>query len=301
MIDQDREAGPSAPPRPPSSRHPRMMRGGPLAASVLTHALVFGLAALATFLPGSKPQKKPPPPAVPVVVVTPPPTQASPPPRKAEGDLPVRAKPTPTPQPTATPTPRPTPTPSPRATPTPRPTPKATPTPTPEQRQFKTMRQIPYFKDMTDEELRKQKLPPGMTDWSEVIEMGKELDGLNWLFLPPETNKPPAEGEPQTAPVPQARPTPYEEVDPDGMHTLVFQQDDQIFTARWQEGDENVVVTYEDAPPPGASPSPSPSPEATPDPARTFEVPYVEDRETLIADILTGYIESLFNAPSPSP
>jgi hypothetical protein len=68
--------------------------------------------------------------------------------------------------------------------------------------EFQVMRSIPYFSTMSDEELREQRIPPGMHSWGEVTVMGKRLDGLNWLFLPPETGP--------------AR------VDADGVHPLRF-------------------------------------------------------------------------------
>ena len=302
MLGQDQDNQTSTSPvesvSPPSARHPRRLGAWPIGLSLLTHGVALGavVAAIALQPAGKRKQAPPPPTPVPVVIVTPPAATPKPLP-KAPGDLLVKASPTPTP--TATPTPKPSPTPTPRATPkatpTPRPTPKPTPKVSKEQRQFAQMRKIPYFSKMTDAELRKQKLPPGMKSWDEVMEMGEKLDGLNWLFLPPETGKPPSDAPRSAVPtaassaVPSAMPSPVESVDPEGNHALTFSMEQQVFVVRWKDGDEKAQVSYkpENAPPD--------------EPEKTFEVPYSADREKFLADIYSGYIEALFNPPSPQP
>lgn len=139
------------------------------------------------------------------VEIIPVPASPTPTPRprpRARGDLLVPASPLPTPALTPTPTPRPSPsaTPSPRPSTKPTPAPKRTPTPRPslapnEAEKFAKMRRIPYFAKMSDEQLRKMPLPPGLKDWGEVQGLNQQLDGLQWLFLPPETG-------PATAAVP---------------------------------------------------------------------------------------------------
>lgn len=309
--EQDQEQTPAtpvaqgaAPILRPSARYPRRLGAWPLGASLLTHGLVVGIVAiaLATAPAGKKRQAPPPPPPpVPVAILTPPPAATPKPLPPAQGDIPVKATPKPTPKPTPTPmaTPRPSPTPAPsatpKATPKPKPTPKPSPTLTKEQKQFKTMRKIPYFAKMSDAELRKQKLPPGMTSWDEVIEMGEKLDGLDWLFLPPETGKAPASGAPQpniptASPVPSAMPSPVESVDPEGNHSLTFALEDKTtFLVTWKDGDEKATVVYK---PENAKPD---------EPERTFQVPYSADRDKFMADIQSGYFEALFNPPSPQP
>jgi hypothetical protein len=285
---------------PPSARHPRRLGAAPVGMSFLAHGLTVGAVALVlAFQPAGKRKQAPPPVPVPVVIVTPAPASTPKPLPKAVGDLLVKASPTPVPTPSATPTPKPSPSATPKAKPTPKATPKPTPKPTPkvskEQAQFKQMRKIPYFSKMSDAELRKQKLPPGMKSWDEVMEMGKKLDGLNWLFLPPETGKPPSGAPganvPTAAPseVPSAMPSPVESVDPEGNHSLTFAMEKTVFLVNWKDGDEKATVLYK----------PEDAPED--EPQKTFQVPYSADREKFMADIYNGYVEALFNPPSPNP
>lgn len=292
-----------------------------MAGSLGFHLLV---AVLFVALAASHPRAVPPPPRltgspVPVVVMTP--LASAKPLPKPTGDLLVKASPTPTPTPvpTATPTPlatpRPSPSPSPRpsARPSPRPTPKPTPRPTPrpkatptptsakakaeEQRKFKNMRKFfSYFKDMSDEQLRKQPLPHGLKSWDDVVGIATMLDALP-NFVPPPTNVSPEPGaspavsrSPEGSPSPQ--PSPLEFDEPDGRHALAFQVENNVVTARWKPGDARAIVTFrpKDAPPE--------------DLGVTFDVAYDPDRKKYLDNILQGYLKALaeYNAHhSPLP
>ncbi|HEY9721131.1 MAG TPA: hypothetical protein V6D47_03910 [Oscillatoriaceae cyanobacterium] len=263
--------------------------------SLLVHALVAAVAiAVVARHIGPMPHQAPTP--VPILVVTPKPVKPSPLP-SVRGNLPVPAKPTPTPQPSPTPTPTPKPSPSPVSKPTPKPTPK--PKLSKEQEQFRIMRQIPYFKHMTDAQLRRQKLPPGLKQWSDVAKMDKKLDALPWLAIAPPTGQ--ETPTPATnAAVPSAVPSPLESV-LNGQHTLSFSAQGTEFVATWNDGDKLVNVSAGVA---VATSTVSPAPS----PAATFTVPYTPQRDQLLQAILAAYLQQLFGAtgtasplPSPSP
>jgi hypothetical protein len=293
----------------------RRLHGRSLAGSFGLH---LALLALIVAVQGVGPAKRPKPTPIPIVLTTPAPS-ASPKPRpRAVGDLPVRRSPAPTPSPTPTPRPTPTPsaspTPAPTPRPTPKPTPKASPTPNAEKRKFEQMRKIPYFSKMTDEQLRKQPLPPGIKDWGEVTEMGKRLDGLEWLFIPPETGErgqrspepsarptaaataPPsprpaptteASGPPGASPSPL--PSPTIEKTEGGVNVMAFQVETTVFTVTWGDTDERAVVVFK----------PEDAPEE--DPGRTFEVPIDRDQAAFLRAVLDAWQEALKASPSPGP
>lgn len=178
------------------------------------------------------------------------------------------------------------------------------------------MKKIPYFSKMSEEQLRKQPMPPGFKDWGQVLEMGKKLDGLEWLFLPPETgdnggaSTPPAKPSPGGSAPPQAtaRPTtrpgtPAPEASPGaspsplpspqiekteaGLNAMRFQVEKTVFTVTWGDDAKNAVVEFrpEDAP--------------EDEPGRTFEVPVEQDLTKFLQDILAGWTKALEASPSP--
>lgn len=308
-------------PRGPRIR-PRLVHRRAVAGSFGFHG---GLVAVFLILGGMGTPKKPVPAIIPLVLTPPSPT-ASPKPRpKAVGDLPVkRATPEPTPQPTPTPTPTPKPSASPTPMSTPRPRPTATPTPKPtprpkrtaspeEKKKFEQMRKIPYFSKMTEEQMRKQPIPPGFKDWGQVMEMGKKLDGLEWLFMPPETGGDLVKKSPKPSKAPSAPPTPASapptpigaltpapsaspttlpspevSTDPDGTNVMRFQVEKTVFTVTWKVLDDVAVVTFkpEDAP--------------TDEPGRTYEVVWDDDRQKLLQAILAGWAKAVSESPNPT-
>lgn len=305
----------------------RRLHARSLAGSVGVHV---GVLLLLVWASGLGPTKPPPRPPIPIVLLTPAPKVTPKPRPKAIGDLPVRATPAPTPQPTPTPTPKPSPTPTPKASPkptpkpTPRPTPRPTPKPTPtpkaqpsvspaERKKFEEMRKIPYFSKMTEEQLRKQPLPPGFKDWGQVGEMGKKLDGLQWLFLPPETGTPgqespaPASAAPSRRPhvalpvvrrspspgaspegSPSPLPSPLVEKTDAGVNVMRFQVETTVFTVTWGDAAENAVVEFK----------PEDAPEDQP--GRTFEVPVDVDQAKFLQAVLDGWTKALEESPAPS-
>lgn len=296
----------------------RRLHARSLAGSVGVH---LGLLALLAWASGLGPTKPPPRPPVPIVVLTPAPKVTPKPRPRAVGDLAVRATPAPTPQPTPTPTPtpKPTPTPTPKASPrpTPRPTPKPTPRPTPkptptpkaqpsvspaERKKFEEMRKIPYFSKMTEEQLRKQPLPPGFKDWGQVNEMGKQLDGLQWLFLPPETGTPgapspapsptqatPAPASPAPTGSPSPLPSPLVEKTEAGVNVMRFQVEQTVFTVTWGDDAEHAVVEFK------------PEDQPADQPGRIFEVPLDQDQQKFLQAVLDGWAKALEESPPPSP
>lgn len=313
---------PPAPTRPalPSVRQRARQRlGGPYAGSVGVHVALAALVAfLATGRPASQPRPRPMPSNIPIVILTPMPT-GQPLPRPT-GDLLVKSKATPSPVPSPTPmaTPRPTPTPTPRPTPrpsvkpaaTPRPTPKpspvatAKPTPRPsktpdakaraeEQRKFSNMRKVfDYYKDMTDEQLRKQPLPPGVKNWDDVVGIANALNMLP-SFVPPPTNVTPG---PDATPAPAGSPSPlpsplaYEEAD--GVHAWALKVNDDVITIRHKDGDAKAHVTFKAS---------TAKPE---EPGTTFDLDWTEDLDQLVKATLQAYVEELAKkgaSPSPGP
>lgn len=55
-----------------------------------------------------------------------------------------------------------------------------------EQALFKRLRAVPYFAPMTDEQLRRQPLPPGFKNWQEFLKTNDAMNsGLNWVLVAP--------------------------------------------------------------------------------------------------------------------
>ncbi len=295
--------------------------------SVGLHLAILGLL---IWTSGLGPTTRPPKPPIPITLLTPQPKVTPRPRPRAVGDLAVRATPAPTPSPTPQPTPTPRPTPTPKASPTPKPTPRPTPRPTPkptptptgaprptpaERKKFEQMKKIPYFSKMSEEQLRKQPIPPGFKDWGQVLEMGRKLDGLQWLFLPPETGEsggastPPiqpspastaaaatprptaAPGTPGPAGSPGASPSPLpspsiEKTDA-GVNVMRFQVEKTVFVVTWGDDAENAVIEFK----------PEDAPEDQP--GRTFEVPVEKDLAKFLQDILAGWAKALEASPPP--
>lgn len=219
------------------------------------------------------------------------------------GDLPVRARQTPTPQPSARTSPKPQVTPTPTKRVTSRPTRRVWATPIPsirpvvpavneaERAEFQVMRSIPYFARMSDDELRQQRIPPGMRSWQEVVLMGKRLDALNWLFLPPETvrrsdvSPAPASPLPSNL-IPENWPSPIASRDPDGSETVRFAVTEGWLVARWQAGASVVTVSLEIA--------------NADTPRVVYEVPLGEDVTQLAEAIARGYLQAI-TSPAPTP
>ncbi|MEB3197618.1 MAG: hypothetical protein VKP62_10490 [Candidatus Sericytochromatia bacterium] len=304
------EMGPERPSRAARLRHPLAISRRAALGSLVLH----GATLLVLTLGGGLPVLKPVPVVIPVAIVAPQPTPTPRPRPRAQGDLPVRPRHTPAPTPTPTPRPTPMAKPSPRpsATPTPRPTMRPTTLPTPpatrrEAEQFAKMRRIPYFAKMTDAQLRQFPMPPGLKDWGEVERIGKQLDGLQWLFLPPETGiaaSPDAHAStalwapdvPGVSPLPW--PSPQVSTDPDGQELWAFQVQDVRFTVLHAKAAVDVEVRPERAATetladPAASPTFVPAGEA-------FQVPWQSDLRAQMQGILGAWFLRQ-QAPSPSP
>ncbi|MDB5097636.1 MAG: hypothetical protein JWM80_2057 [Cyanobacteria bacterium RYN_339] len=312
---------PARPALPSVLRHGRRSVAGPFAGSAGVHLALAGLlVALASTHPASQPRPRPIPSNIPIVIMTPMPTGQPLP--KPTGDLLVRAKETPTPAPSATPTPQPsrtplaTPKPTPKPTavptarpsakptakPTPKPTPKPAKSPTPKQlaeekRQHKNMRKVfDYYKDMTDDQLRKQPLPPGVKSWDDMPGIAMALNLLP-NFVPPPTNVTPApdatpgaSATPSASATPGARPSPLEFDEPDDVHAMLMGVKENMLTIRHKDGEAKARVTYKAI---AAKPE---------EPGKSFEVDWTDDRDQLVDAVLKAYVEELAkNGASPSP
>jgi hypothetical protein len=114
------------------------------------------------------------------------------------------------------------------------------------------MRRIPYFAQMSDEQLRKMPLPPGLKDWGEVQGLNQQLDGLQWLSLPPETG-------PATTPAPAPSmwdpgiqgfepipvPSPIFSTGPDGARISQVIMAERLFTITHRSGEEDAEVEHQ--------------------------------------------------------
>lgn len=149
------------------------MRAGSLGASLLTHALILG----AFVLPGGGRAHLPPPSKVPPQLVLielaklqtklPTPDQGTIRYPKKKKKLPVKVA----------------------EKPEIKPTPKPQPTPDPNHKIFDELRRNKQFANLTDEQIRKMPLPPGMKDWKDVLAMTQSLDKLDWTQAPPDTGE----------------------------------------------------------------------------------------------------------------
>jgi len=53
-------------------------------------------------------------------------------------------------------------------------------------KKIQILRKNPYFKDWSDDRIKKLELPPGMKDWDEVEKLTNYLDNqYNWIYTPP--------------------------------------------------------------------------------------------------------------------
>jgi hypothetical protein len=155
--------------------------------------------------------------------------------------------------PKAKPAPRPTP-----VAAKPKPTPKPTPTPTPKQQDkehatFEALRKYKEYAGLTDEQIRKMPLPPGMKDWKSVLAMTQELDKLDWTQPPPDTGdkadkKVSGGGFFGWAPSGLGQTSEYmggparEQVD--GKWRYAFQYFGTVLVAEWTEGAATAKVAY---------------------------------------------------------
>jgi outer membrane biosynthesis protein TonB len=171
----------------------RSQRLWPLAWSVFLHLTAVGVLLMIPNAPLSPrpagtriqvslvdpPIKRPPAKPAEPTPPKPPPPKPDPKPETAPAPKPVARKPvTRAPVRTAQ---RPQPRPS---RPVVRPTPRPTPTPKPDQ--VAILRKYPAFKDLTDKELRKLQLPPGLKSWAEFAKLATDI-GLFHTEAPPPT------------------------------------------------------------------------------------------------------------------
>ncbi|MBO9541881.1 hypothetical protein J7643_14935 [bacterium] len=210
-------------------------------------------------------------------------------------------KPTPTPKPAATPkvAAKPTPAPAkvatkPKPAPTPRPTPSAKPVDK-DHATFEALRQYKEYAGLTDEQIRKMPLPPGMKDWKSVLAMTKELDKLDWTQPPPDTGdktkKVSGGGFFGWAPSGLGQSTEYmggparEQVD--GKWRYAFQYFGAVMVAEWVEGADVAKVAYY---PYGQKP----------DESKTFEISVKPKDEDMSAEMIAQYtLISMGQAPMP--
>lgn len=337
---------------PPSQRWRQRRGRSGVGASVGGHAALGGLLmALLIVAGGPKGEEvKPPlppgatptPTPIPVVWVDPT-APATPEPPAPPGDFPVpqsalpsalssvELSPAPSPEPSSAPSEAPSLPPPAMATPRPLPTlrplppvatlpplrplprPRATPArPSPEQRQFATMRRFKYFEDMSDEELRRQPLPPGVSNWEELPKVVGKLNGINWLFLPrqtanrmdgtgsgpnlvptqPEGMASGASAQPELpATMAEIEPgKPYEELSPEGQHLMVVREGQVFLFASWKTGEADMRVRYR---PEGSKPE---------DPERAFTAKVAPTQAGREQAIREGFVAAAFeDAASATP
>jgi len=108
--------------------------------------------------------------------------------KKVDKPKKVTPKPSPTPIPTPIPKPIVTPTPLPKITPMPTPVPSASLSQEQINDKVKitVLKQQPYFKNWSDERIKRLELPPGIKDWNETTKITKFFDEqYNWVYTPP--------------------------------------------------------------------------------------------------------------------
>lgn len=184
------------------------------------------------------------------------------------------------------------------AKPKPAPTPKATPVPKSPDKDhatFEALRKYKEYAGLTDEQIRKMPLPPGMKDWKSVLAMTKELDKLDWTQPPPDTGDkakqvsgggffgwaPSGLGQSAEFMGGPAR----EQVD--GKWRYAFQYFGVVMVAEWTEGAASAKVAYY---PFGQKP----------DEGKTFEVSVKPRDEDMSAEMIGQYtLISMGQAPVP--
>lgn len=182
----------------------------------------------------------------------------------------------PLPSPTPKPTPTPQPTPVINSTPAPYSTPKPVATKKPvkqldkkEQEKLKkekedkikiaTLKKYDYFKNWSDERIKRLPLPPGMKSWDEAKKLTDYFDKeYNWTTTPPNlgdqsTNKNqdinPYETPSPTSPTPSEDPfTPkwkeYKNETNPKLYDIRFYKDDTAFIATFDEEQKSIDVSY---------------------------------------------------------
>lgn len=177
-------------------------------------------------------------------------------------------------------------------------TPKATPLPKQPDKDhatFEALRKYKEYAGLTDEQLRKMPLPPGMKDWKSVLAMTQELDKLDWTQPPPDTGdkakKASGGGFFGWAPSGLGQTAEFmggparEQVD--GKWRYAFQYFGTVMVAEWVEGAATAKVAYY---PFGQKP----------DEARTFEVSVKPRDEDMSAEMIGQYtLISMGQAPVP--
>lgn len=262
------------------------MRLGALGASTLVHLLMLGV----FVLPGTTAVRRMAPrpvPSLPVVMAL----------VELEKKAPVQdhgTVPIPRPTPAATPKPKPTQAPKVAA----KPTPKPSPSEDPQKKIFDELRKYKEYTGMTDEQIRKLPLPPGMKSWGEVLAMTRNLDRLNWSSMPPDLGSKSATASPVFgffgwAPPGLADTTDYmggpQRELVDGRWRFAFQYYGTVMVAEWNDGAAAARVAYY---PHGGKP----------DEKHAFDVPVMPTDEELSGQMIAQYtLISLGQAPMPVP
>ncbi len=161
----------------------------------------------------------------------------------------------------AKPLPSPTPTPKVVITPKPEKTPDNKKSPSSEETvKIAILRKQPYFKNWSEERLKKLKLPPGMKSWNEAVKLTEYFDKeYNWTFTPPQLGAPSPnpDSTPESNPYESISPTPetsvtpspvpwkeYKEVPEARNYEIRFYKDKTGFIATFKEEEKIIEISY---------------------------------------------------------
>lgn len=183
---------------------------------------------------------------------------------------------------------------------------KPTPQPPPrpksnqdERKIFEALRKAdPSFAKMTDEQIRKLPLPPGMKSWSDVLAMTSNLDKLDWTHAPPDTVDKTAASASAGGFFGWAPPNIKDDAvymgalkreEANGTWHFTFQYFGSVLVAEWAEGETVAKVAYYPI-------------NGKPDAAKTFSIAVASSDEQLAAEMQAQFgLISQGMPPAPVP
>lgn len=183
-----------------------------------------------------------------------------------------------------------------------KPTPRPSPLPKPNQDErkiFEALRKAdPSFAKMTDDQIRKLPLPPGMKSWADVLAMTGNLDKLDWTHAPPDTVDKTAASASAGGFFGWAPPNIKDDAvymgalkreEVNGTWHFTFQYFGSVLVAEWQEGETVAKVAYYPI-------------NGKPEAAKTFSIAVATSDEDLAAEMQAQFgLISQGLPPAPVP
>ena len=182
--------------------------------------------------------------------------------------------------------------------PSPTPPPRPKPTLDPDHKIFQALRRYKQFANLTDAQIRKMPLPPGMKNWQDVLAMTQSLDKLDWTQAPPDTGDKTASASSggffSWAPAQLAQSGIYmgdggaKRQLVNGQWHYAFQYFGTVMVAQWKDGDSIATVAYY-------------ATGSKPDPTKTFEVTITPTDDGLTGQMIAQYtLISMGKPPAPA-